>query len=92
MYEKCATVIHDNGNWEVGMKISDFVPDKNKVTKFTTTFQRQLILGKNVYLTNIQERNIQKQAKVAVYEEMNWSQARQRFGKWDRWEFVEKTK
>lgn len=49
-------------------------------------------MGKNVYLTNLRQRNIQKQTEVCVYEEMSWSQAKQIYGKWDRWEFVKLTK
>jgi len=49
-------------------------------------------MGKNVYLTNLRQRNIQKQTEVCVYEEMSWSQAKQIYSKWDRWEYVKMTK
>ena len=89
---KYAKKQHDNGRWVVGDKISSFVPDKNSITKYEKRCERQFIPGKNVYLSNIRERNIQKQDVVFVWEEMSFAKAKKIFGKWDRWEFVEATK
>lgn len=86
------TVIRDNGKWKVGQKISDFVKDSNTITKFTNLCSSQLVLGKNVYLSNIHQREIQKQPKVMIYEEISWADAKKRFSKWDRWSYVEETK
>ena len=91
-YEKVPTVIRDNGEWKLGDKIADFVQDNNKITQFNTVSVSQLITGKNVYLSNIRQRNIQKQSEVCLYEEMSWSEAEKRYSKWDRWEFVVQTK
>jgi len=89
---KYAKKRHDNGKWVVGDKISAFVPDKNSITKYEKRCERQFIPGKNVYLSNIRERNIQKQDMVFVWEEMSFAKAKKIFGKWDRWEYVEATK
>ena len=57
------------------MPINKFVVDKNSITKFDTRFERQLILGKNVFLSSIRERDIQRQTEVAVWEEMSFAKA-----------------
>jgi hypothetical protein len=91
-YAKIAKTIHDNGSWEVGMKIKDYVKDANAITKFETKAESELILGRNVYLSSLTQRNIQKQDIVAVYKPMSMAMAEKRFGEWDRWEYVEVTK
>lgn len=86
------TVIHDNGDWVAGMPVNKYETDKNLLTKCEMTFERQLVLGKNVYLSSIRERDIQKQTQVAIWEEMSFEKAEQIYGDWDRWEYVEATK
>lgn len=84
--------IHSNGAWKAGNKISDYKPDTNPITKYEFKMERQLVLGKNVFLSSIRERDIQKQERVAVWEEMSMAKAKTIYGKWDRWEFVKDTK
>lgn len=91
-YEKIPVVIHDNGNWKIGDKVSDYKKDPYKIIKWNPVCRRQLILGKNVYLADIHQRFIQQQPEVAIYEEMPWSEASKRFSRWDRWEFVKATR
>lgn len=91
-YSKVAKTIHDNGSWEVGMKIKDYVKDANAITKFETKAESELVLGRNVYLSSLTQRNIQKQDMVAVFKAMSYAMAEKRFGNWDRWEYVEATK
>lgn len=86
------TRIHDNGNWKVGDPISSWKPDQYSITKREMRFERQLILGKNVFLSSIRERDIQKQSEIAVWEEMSFAKAESIYGGWDRWKFVEETK
>lgn len=57
------------------MPINKFEVDKNSITKYETRFERQLILGKNVFLSSIRERDIQRQTEVAVWEEMSFVKA-----------------
>lgn len=84
--------IHDNGMWTTANKISEYKKDPNKITKYDYKLERQLILGKNVFLSSIRERNIQKQSEVAVWEEMSYDKAESIYGGWDRWSFVRETK
>jgi hypothetical protein len=91
VYMKYPTKIHDNGNWKVGMPITDYKEDGNSITKWTNICERQFIPGKNVFLGDITQRNIQKQTIVAVYQELPESVAKQIFGKWDRWDYVKAT-
>ena len=91
VYMKYPTKIHDNGNWKVGMPINKFEKDKNSITKFTSICERQFIPGKNVFLGDITQRNIQKQTKVAVFQEVPATLAEQIFKNWDRWEYVKDT-
>lgn len=84
-------VIHGNGTWKAGDKIKDYVEDKNPITRYEYKMERQLILGKNVFLSNIRERDIQKQSEVATWEEMSLQRAMSIYGGWDRWNFVEET-
>jgi hypothetical protein len=84
--------IHDNGSWKAGDKISEYKEDKNAITKYDFKFERQLIPWKNVYLSSMRERNIQKQSEIAVWEEMSFQKAESIYWKWDRWEFVKETK
>jgi hypothetical protein len=53
--------IHDNGKWVAWMPINKYEQDKNSITKYETRFERQLILGKNVFLSSMRERDIQRQ-------------------------------
>lgn len=73
------------------MPINKYEQDKNSITKYETRFERQLILGKNVFLSSMRERDIQRQSEVAVWEEMSHSKAESIYGKWDRWNYVEET-
>lgn len=84
--------IHSNWSWKAGHKISDYKPDQNPITKYEFKMERQLVLGKNVFLSSIRERDIQKQERVAVWEEMSMAKAKTIYWKWDRWEFVKDTK
>lgn len=84
--------IHDNGKWVAWMPINKFEVDKNSITKFETRFERQLILGKNVFLSSIRERDIQRQTEVAVWEEMSFVKAESIYWEWDRFEYVEETR
>lgn len=86
------TRIHDNGTWKAWMPINKYVVDKNSITKTDTRFERQLILGKNVFLSSIRERDIQRQTEVAIWEEMSFPKAESIYGSWDRWEYIEETK
>lgn len=86
------TVIHDNGDWKAGMPVNKYEKDQNSITKCEMCFERQLILGKNVYLGSIRERDIQKQTQVAIWEEMSFEKAEQIYGTWDRWDYVKATK
>lgn len=69
------TRIHDNGKWIVGMPVNKYEIDINSISKTETTIERQMILGKNVFLSNMRERDIQKQSEVSVWEEMSFEKA-----------------
>lgn len=84
--------VHGNGGWKAGDPIGKYKVDTNAIYKYDYKFERQLVLGKNVYLSSIRERDIQKQHQVAVWEEMSFAKAKSIYGKWDRWNFVEETK
>lgn len=84
--------IRSNGSWKVTDKVSDFKPDKYPLEKYEVTFERQMIPGKNVFLGNIRERDIQKQDIVCVWEDLTFQQAEDIFWRWDRWKYVKETK
>ncbi len=94
VYTNITTKIHDNGKWNVEQPISAYKSDVNTITKKTQMCERQFIPGKNVFLGSIQQRDIQKQTKVAIWEEVPAAVAEAMFSKWgggERWKYVKKT-
>ncbi len=89
VFTKVSKVIHDNGGWIVGDRIKDYAPDANSLVKYDMLLESKLFPSKNIYLSNLRQRDIQKQPTVVAYEEVDMDSAKKRFGSWDRWEYIE---
>lgn len=91
-YNKVKNIIHDNGKWVAGDPISKYEKDANKVETMDIKIETEFIQGRDVYLSNLRERDVQKQDIVMAYKEMSLNMAEKRYGNWDRWEYVENAK
>lgn len=73
-----------------GVKISG-AKWQDRLEKVYAECSATLLKGLNVYLGNIYEFNLAKQPYLFTSEQIPYSQAKQIYGKWERFEYVPKT-
>jgi hypothetical protein len=84
--ERCVKK-HDT-DWMPGDSVSSFKADNAPLYDVEGMCEAKLHLGKYVLFSNWNEKNIQRNAIVATYEEVDRSVAESVYGTWDRWDMV----
>lgn len=81
-------VSKEDTNWTPTMKISEYKNDNKPIYDVEAKAEVKLHLGKYVLTSSMTEKEINNNALVATYEEVDRSEAESVYGKWDRWEYV----
>lgn len=74
-------------DWSEGVKISK-IKWKERLEKVYDGCQANLLCGLDVYLGNIREFDVRQQPFIFTAEKIHYNEAKQIFGKWERWENV----
>lgn len=75
-------------NWTPTMAISEFKGDNMPIYDIEGKCETKLHLGKYVMFSSMNEEELQNNACVATYEEVDRSFAESIYGKWERWKYV----
>lgn len=75
-------------DWSPTMKVSEFKGDNTPIYDIEGKCETKLHLGKYVLYSSMNEAELQNNACVATYEEVDWDVAESIYGKWDRWTYV----
>lgn len=75
-------------HWMPNMPIADFKGDEMPIYDVEGKCEAKLHLGKYVMTSSMNEEELQNNAVVALYEEIDRSDAKSIYGKWERWEYV----
>lgn len=87
VYTERCTKKHET-DWMPGDTVSSFKADSTPIYDVEGMCEAKLHLGKYVLFSNWNEKNIQRNAIVATYEEVDRSVAESVYGNWDRWDMV----
>ena len=75
-------------SWTPTMKISEFKGDDKPIYDVEGKCEVKLHLGKYVLVSSMNEPEVQNNATVATYEEVDRDVAQSIYGGWDRWAYV----
>jgi len=75
-------------NWMPNMAISEFKGDEMPIYDIEGKCEAVLHLGKYVMTSSLNEEEIQNNAIVAIYREVDRSEAEAIYGSWERWKYV----
>jgi hypothetical protein len=75
-------------SWQPTMKIADFKGDDKPIYDIEGKCEVKLHLGKYVLFSSMNEPELQNNARVATYEEVDRDVAESIYGTWDRWDLV----
>lgn len=89
VYTERAIVKKSVGAWSpTSNKISDFKNDAHPLYDVEGKCEAKLYLGKYVLFSSMNEPELQNNGMVALYEEVDRSEAEAIYSKWDRWDCV----
>lgn len=75
-------------NWMPNMPIANFKGDEMPIYDVEGKCEAKLHLGKYVMVSSMNEEEVQNNAVVALYEEIDRSEAKSIYGGWERWKYV----
>ena len=78
---------YENG-WMPNMPIAEYKDDNMPIYDIEGKCEAKLYLGKYVMYSSMNEEELQNNASVALYEEIDRSAAEAIYGKWERWKYV----
>jgi len=88
VYKETRILAKYETSWTPKQKISEFKGDDMPIYNVNGVCEAKLIPGKYVLFSNMNDPELQNNACVALYEELDRSVAESIYGEWDRWEFV----
>lgn len=88
MYTEKRILSKYDTSWTPKMKIADYKGDDKPIYDIEAKCETKLHLGKYVLTSSMNERELQNNSVVAVYEEVDRSVAEAIYGEWDRWALV----
>ena len=88
VYVERATPKAFETNWMPNMPIKEYKGDEMPIYDVEGKCEAKLHLGKYVMTSSMNEEELQNNAVVALYEEIDRSDAKSIYGKWERWEYV----
>ena len=88
VYVERATPKAFETNWMPNMPIKEYKGDEMPIYDVEGKCEAKLHLGKYVMTSSMNEEELQNNAVVALYEEIDRSDAKSIYGKWERWQYV----
>ena len=88
VYKEVRILAKYDTSWSPKQKIADFKGDDKPIYDVEGRCEVKLHLGKYVLFSSMNEPELQNNACVAVYEEVDRAVAEAIYGEWDRWEHV----